>query len=503
MKLFRIGKKEEKKIVGSTSRVAAHSEKNLTVKSITLHPDLQNLGWIADGRFKNYIQNEDRSHSYDLGGIIISISYMNQEEPSLIYTKQKVSQPKNIEQVERPPYFPTYSGLTPEQKWVYLYLLSNPYNSSIDIGFVFILYYGLERHLLSGNFEKAFDVILKLRDAHPNKSFQAYSGNALVLCCILHNRGDLIPKFIQSLDKEYEFHFSHNLFLLCYYSFKFPISPKDIIRMAKTFEFTNLNYIKKYPDLFLYKLTEEIINNLGSQEIFLHQYITETEFKKLRREEVNIFANMSIRDKSIQVPLISEHFKMKKAFNTFLENTHERVKKHLAEMRKAGKTVPVKSRSPKTSRKMVFDAKREKSLLSALAQEDTNPVDRHFLYLNLQDLYYKYRDLDKAYLSKCIKYCILDINSLSKMRKAYIAEEIRRIKQMSLVYNAESMAKEVARIKKEGFIGSIPAFKRLVIIYEKAGEYDKALQICDLAIKYRESPEEFEKRKIKILKLRN
>jgi hypothetical protein len=218
------------------------AEKSLTIKSLAIHEDLRNLVWVGDGKFKNYSQKQNSESSYDLDGFRISISFMNQEEPSLIYTQQPVTQPREIAGIERPPYFPTYSGLTPEQKWVYLKLLSNPYDTSIDIGFVFILYYGLERHLLSGNFEEAFEVILKLRDVHTNKSFQSYSANALVLTCMLHERGDLISKFIESLDKEHEFTFSDNLFLICYYSFDLPLLPKDIMRMAKTFEFSNMNY---------------------------------------------------------------------------------------------------------------------------------------------------------------------------------------------------------------------------------------------------------------------
>jgi hypothetical protein len=207
MGLFDFFKKKETNIelaTPQTSNVTPAEGTALTVKGLTIHEDLKDLVWIGDGKYKNYKQTQDQNNSIDLNGFQITISFMNQEEPSLIYTNQKITQPKNIADVERPPYFPSYSGLTPEQKWVYLNLLANPYNSSIDIGFVFILYYGLERHLLGGNFEKAIDVLLKLRDVHTNKSFQSYSANAIVLSCMLHQRGDLVLKFIESLDKEHE-----------------------------------------------------------------------------------------------------------------------------------------------------------------------------------------------------------------------------------------------------------------------------------------------------------
>jgi hypothetical protein len=498
MGLFNFLKKKEMVVSSKSKDVVPVAEKSLTDKNLAIHEDLRNLVWVGDGKFKNYTQKQDNESSYDIGGIRISISFMNQEEPSLIYTQLRVTQPSEIGGVERPPYFPTYSGLTPEQKWVYLKLLSNPYDTSIDIGFVFILYYGLERHLLSGNFEEAFEVILKLRDVHTNKSFQSYSANALVLTCMLHDRGDLISKFIESLDKDHEFAFSDNLFLICYYSFDLPLLPKDIMRMAKTFEFSNMNYIKKHPDLFLENLKNEISSKLGTEEVFLKKYLTSSELKKVRYKEINIFANMSIREKSIPVPLLSENFKLKKEIYIFLETAHENVKTKLAELRKAGKTIPTKEKAQKPKKKIVFDEKQEKVLLSELAQQSKNLVDRHFMYLNLQNFYYKYRDVNKIYLDKCIEFCLLDINSLPEMQEAYVAEEIERAKQFASGYSSESLARKVSQIKKEGFVGSIPAFKRLAIIYEKLEEFDKAIIICDRAIEYGESIHEFKERKDKI-----
>lgn len=495
-------KKKEKADVPVKDRteVAPVNNKSLSVRGLTIHDDLRNLVWIGDGKFKNYTQNQSDKNSMEVNGIRISISFMNQEEPSLIYTNQRITQPKDISEVERPPYYPTYSGLTPEQKWVYLKLLSNPYDTSIDIGFVFILYYGLERHLLNGNFEKAFEVILKLRDVHTNKSFQAYSANAIVLTCMLHQRGDLVIKFIQSLDKDHELAFFDNLFLICYYSFDLPLLPKDIVRMAKTFEFNNMNYIKKYPDLFLENLKNAIMSKTGTEELNLKKYLTASEIKKVKTQDVGIFANMSIIEKSVPVPLLSENFKLKRELYNFLELAHENVKIKLAEIRKAGKTVPTKTASVKHKKEIVFDVKQEKALLAELSQNKNNPVNRHFTYINLQNFYYKYRALDEKYLDRCIEFSQLDLNSLAEMQEAYIAKEIKRAQQLSSYHGPKYLKEETARIKEQGFIGNIPAFKRLAIIYEKQGKYDEAMNVCDRAIEYGQSIQDFEERKIKLQK---
>lgn len=494
-------KRKEKQtslITPKNSKIASTGTRSLAIKGLTIHDDLRDLVWIGDGKYQNYKQIQENNNSVDLDGIRITISFLNQEEPSLIYTNQRVSPSRRIEDVERPPYYPTYSSLTPEQKWVYLNLLANPYNPSIDIGFVFILYYGLERHLLLGNFEKALEVILKLRDVHTNSSFQSYSANAIILSCMIHQRGDLILKFIESLDKNHELAFSDNLFLMCYYSFGLRILPKDILRMAKTFEFNNTNYIKKYPELFLECLKEAIVERTGAESIELKQYLTPTEIKKIKTQDARIFANMSLVDKSILIPLLSDNFKLKKEMHHFLEIAHESVKARLSTMRKSGKQ-PVQKETPKKSEKQIaFDSRKERELLAELSKKENNPVSRHFLYIELQNFYYRYRSLGEEYINKCIKYCVLDINSLSELNEAYMAEEILSLKQLSSYYSAKELNDSINRVKQQGFIGNIPAFSRLAIIYEKQKEFQKAIEICDKAIKYGQSVEEFEERKQKL-----
>ncbi len=331
MGLFNFWKRRETALVQNKNT-------DLSVKGLVIHEDLKKLVWIGDGKYKNYEQSQGDENSFEVDGFRVTISFQNKEEPSLIYTNQKINKIKDLTSIERPSYWPTYSELTPEQKWVYLTLLSNPYNRAIDIAFVFILYYGLERHLLCGNFEEAIYVILKLRDVHTNKSFQSYSANAVVLSCMLHKRSDLVLDFINSLDKEHELLFSNNLFLICYYSFDIHLMPKDVMRMASTFEFNKKNYIKKNTELFLKSLTTAIESKLGINTIDLKKYLIASEIKKVKQQEVGIFANISIIDKSITIPLLSDNFKLKREMYNFLEIAHEDVKKKLAEIRKVKKS---------------------------------------------------------------------------------------------------------------------------------------------------------------------
>lgn len=146
----------------------------------------------------------DRVPNMQVGHYVFEIRYENgvpymtekeQEkyDPSTIFTTLPVSKPHSIEGVPKPPYWPNYAGLTPEQRYVYLSWLRDITNP-IDTGFVFVYYYGLERHLLFGDFDKAFNEIMTLRKHHKNKSFQKYSETALIYGSFYKSRIDLLLK---------------------------------------------------------------------------------------------------------------------------------------------------------------------------------------------------------------------------------------------------------------------------------------------------------------------
>jgi hypothetical protein len=297
-----------------------------------VHDDIKNLLWFGDGKYKNITKEQMMTDSnaqsfMAMGGRVKFTVYIHTgDEPSLLYENLPIILPDNISIVQKPDYFPKYQKLTPEQRGVYINLLSNPYNTEIDIGYVFLLYYGLERHLVQGDFDSAFKVILKLRDVHKNKSFQYYSGNALILSALIKNKGDYIPLFLNSLDKEHEYNFDDNLLLMCYYSFDVLLQPKDIMRMAKTFGFTNNNYIKKNPDIFLECLSEI------TGEINIKSYINDSEIKKLNYGNKMIYANTSIVNNMIEIPFISE--KLQKDMLNFLKKAHDMTKLKMAEKRK-------------------------------------------------------------------------------------------------------------------------------------------------------------------------
>lgn len=426
---------------------------------LKLHPDLEGLVWVKDGKFKNYddfVNDKYEAKKFaSVEDFYLYVEFQNDEEPSLIYTTLPVKFPENIHLIERPPYWPIYKELTPEQRGIYLQLLANPYNTEIDIGYVFILYYGLERHLLKGDIDRAVDVILKLRDVHKNKSFQQYSATAIILSSLLRGKGENVLKFMHSLDKDFEFNFSDNLYLMSAYSFNFSLTVNDIVRMAKTFEFTNTNYIKKYPDRFIKNLNGLLMQKYEKNTIDLKSYFTPAEIKKLPTEEELIFANKSIIDTTIKIPQLTMCFKLKRDMNIFLEAAHELTKLQLAELRKAGK---IKPESPKSTQKdeMNFNGYAIKSAFEKYKKDIHDKDDKAGVI-----------DFDKNF----------DI--YSKMRIEASALEKHDITQSIIRY---------IKILGKTTPSASLYWDRPMILLERIKMYEEALFICERAVKVSRMP---------------
>ncbi len=494
------------KLLGVKSQELSNDKKPTELiipsKPLFVHPDIQGLLWIADGPKKNYTHKPTYS-TFEIEGLRFSVRFGLDIEPSLISIREPIAVLGDKQNnIERPPYYPTYSQLTPQQRGLYWKLLENPYNPNIDIGFVFILYYGLERHLLEGDFERAFQVILKLRDVHQNKSFQNYSACALILTSLFRKRPDLAACFLQSLDKEYELNFPNNMLLLCKYGLDMPLIPQDIMRIAKSFEFENSNYIKKYPDVFRVHLSEVMLRETGLDTVDIKQYLTNVEWRKLKKQSVPMYANVSIQDKTIEIPIISDCFKLKRIIYNFLEQAHNDTKRELSSLRKEGVTPSVQSaESAKVKKPLTFDAKQEKELLND-ASKNQRVTEKHFAYIALQDFYYKYRDCGEVYLQKCIQFCEKDIALLPQLQREHLNEEEQHILAISSVYSKQEIATRLRQI--EPFTGNIPAFFRLAVIFEKKKEFASAIAICTTAIEYysnigmEASAEEFIERRKKL-----
>ena len=184
------------------------------------------------------------------GGVFSNFNSELKDEPSLI----DLSCPVNFSEIpisEKIGYYPSYIKLSPSEKGKYLNWLCN-IKQEIDIGYVFIFYYGLERHLLYGDYKNAASIIHQLRNLHKNTSFLAYSTDALFISAFIHKDMSIINDI--DLDTV-DIHFS----IIADLSTKGYITPKQIIKSAKNVNFTNLRYIKMQSEEFEKRLSKELI----------------------------------------------------------------------------------------------------------------------------------------------------------------------------------------------------------------------------------------------------
>lgn len=313
--------------------------KNLTVnKNRLINKDFNghisenvfDLLWFADGPYKNYKEDDNSSEEINVNGFRIKVSFLGSEEPSLIYTKEPIAKPKKIDEIPNPNYYPSYVRLNPYQKWIYLNWLTNPFKE-INIGYVFIFYYGLERHLLAGKFEEAFDMILKLRKIHKNSSFLHYSSYALIFSSMYKRRADKLNEFLQSLDPN-EITLFLPLYLLAKYTSTKKLSVDDLIHISKSVGFTNHRYIKNERNLF-----KKILNTILI-EMYSEPYLNIENFSldNLPLVAVPLTSNYSLPDEKrwTKIPNLSENAQFKEVVYSLLNGTHEAVKKALRDSRK-------------------------------------------------------------------------------------------------------------------------------------------------------------------------
>lgn len=314
-----------------------------SINTLNISSEIKDLLWIADGNR-------------------IAV-FSDPEEPSALYLSLPVSEPSSDTIIESPPYFPVYKDLSPEQKWLYWQFLSNPFSTKNNIGYVFLFYYGLERHMLSKNLEKAFNITLKLREIYQNSSFQFYTAQTLTLICISKQRTDLALKFLESYSKNKISSISMKYLLILKYTFQLPLTASEIIKDYQYFGFNNNRYIKNQSELFTQVFLELLNRDFQSDAIDLNLYFP-IDIHTLPVEEEEMFANISLNNYKIPVPVF-QNPELEEKILDLLEEAHEIVKIKLRELRKQGKVTSTSqpASKPKLSpiesenipQKLVFD----------------------------------------------------------------------------------------------------------------------------------------------------
>ena len=277
--------------------------------SFSIPQDVLSLLWIKNGPLQNCTQQE-------------------MDEPSAIDISAPIDlTPDKSDFISDIGYYPSYSKLSPKQRTVYLGWLQN-IRDPIPIGYVFIFYYGLERFLFTEKYELAFQMMENLRKYHENGSLFAYSADAMIVCCFLHNRLDLIKRI--DLDKT-----SQELFLYIKGYLAGGLSARELMETCRRWNFTNTRYIKKYPDLFEAEL-KSVLSERFDAPLFP---LTHADYMRAKQTFQIVLANPSLPyDTRLSAAKdITSNITVAQDVLNLLQTAHNRLKRNLSDERKQQK----------------------------------------------------------------------------------------------------------------------------------------------------------------------
>lgn len=289
-----------------------------------------NLLWFENGPYKNYdLETEIRRKSTEveipgMGKVVFTISMTGDTEPSLIDITQPID--LSSKAVEPLGYFPCYSGLTASQRGKYLMWLCD-IDQPIDIGYVFLYYYGIERFLFKcpEKFDQAYAMILRLRKYHNVKSFPSYSFGALIGANLITRNPDAIKEMIDADGNDLV------ASLAVKASYNIPLNSKDIIKISKLVGFTNNRYIKSNYEDFCKALDSSLTELFGSPLYYIKE-----EYVNGAAKEASfcLAANISLKERYIKIKDLSSNNEFKDEIFDLLQTAHNAVKEQLKNSRK-------------------------------------------------------------------------------------------------------------------------------------------------------------------------
>jgi hypothetical protein len=303
-------------------------DKSIDFEELTIPKYRQKLLYISPGKPFNTGLTHSVSINLNTG---IKTEEHGPDEPSAIFIKQPIKRPKKPDSVQELGYFPSYAQMNPSQKWIYLNWLCD-ITKTVDIGYVFTYYYGLERRLIDNQLEEAFKEINLLRKYHKNNSFQSYSLKALINAINIKKRFDLIEAIY--IDEDYDK--TSNAALYVSYKLKLNLQSEVLISIVNSISGTNRRYIKKNRDIYRETL-DEVLKEKYSKDFYPFTKLIDV--KDIKKKDVKGFANYSLPDEYqlLSYPDFLGHNKFTSDVLECHKEAHERTKKKLHQLRKKRK----------------------------------------------------------------------------------------------------------------------------------------------------------------------
>jgi len=325
-----ISKNKKSVSLSTPTEVVSSSDSDLIISNkINIPKHRMRLLWIdwsnpdrKGAGFKFLLDESETKNDW----ATFQISHFSAAEPSTIYTNLPIKKPKDINDVEDLGYYPSYENLSPEQRWIYLNWLQD-ISTSIPIGYVFIYYYGLERHLVFGHYEKALEEIIQLNKYHP--SILKYSYNAILYTCLLKNDYIKLKRVLETIiEKPID-----NIRLLLQFKYGHNLNINEIFEVIAQLKDINKSYLKSYPELYLNELQNILMDSFGNDEISLNNILNINELTLVTKL---IYSNYSFPSevRSLKVPDIFCTSKFINKMKSIHSKVHNSVKEKMKLLRK-------------------------------------------------------------------------------------------------------------------------------------------------------------------------
>lgn len=270
-----------------------------------------------------------KGNKFKVPNDILKVIYTEKDDlPLVVNTDEPLRIDKRLEvkksfQTEILPYYPSYRAMSPAQRYKFLSWLQN-IDNNIEIGYVFVLFYGLERRLLSGDTYPALDILKSLKRRFDNESFQDYSNSLLIHLSATHNDST----FLEDVNLE---RLKGESLLLVKYSFFGKASPDDLIQSSKAFGFTNHRYIKSEPEKFK-KALRIVLEEKFDEPNFIFKQI---DLSKLEKVRIAPLSNFSIpNERELYINDITSFKPLKDKLFEIMQKSHDIVKVQLRNERK-------------------------------------------------------------------------------------------------------------------------------------------------------------------------
>ncbi|MDR1702707.1 MAG: TerB N-terminal domain-containing protein [Sporomusaceae bacterium] len=287
-------------------------QKNLTSKIFAaIPPNIRELLWFKNGPYANYTP---RKIAFKIGNV--SIITVSPHEPSLIDVTEPLDARSPLVNALDIGSFPSYTRLTPQQKYTYLNWLTD-ITKTISTGYLFLFYYGLERHLFFGDMEKAVKIISILRKYHPNISFLVYSADASFLAITKNKRLDLLSYI--DFNKS-----SVSIRLFLRSSTLRQLLSSDILNACTLFDFNDTRAVNSQYELFKNILEQKLEANFNSK----YYPVTQADIAAIKSTFAAVVANYSLmpEERFFELPDITSSPNLRLQINQLLRETQEEVK---------------------------------------------------------------------------------------------------------------------------------------------------------------------------------